>query len=147
VNANELAKLLGVHAETVRRMIRNGEVKAVKQGREYVIPQEEIDSLLKHREMEDAILSHEQGYASIIMLMNYMIDEKLKKLVAETMIGYKEMERWGISLDSDPGKIREYLFDNENSAARRIYKIISDIESLEYMKTISDDIPKGDKNE
>lgn len=49
MNARELAKLLKLHPETIRRMIREDEIKAVKKGRSYVIPQSEVNRLLANK--------------------------------------------------------------------------------------------------
>lgn len=40
VNANEFAKIMGFHPDTIRRQIRDGEIKATKKGREWIIDDE-----------------------------------------------------------------------------------------------------------
>lgn len=47
MNAKELAALLKVHPETIRRMIRNKEIQAEKKGRSFIIPSDEVERLIK----------------------------------------------------------------------------------------------------
>ena len=49
INAIELARLLNLHPETVRRLIREGEIKAIKDGRSFYIPEEEVQRLYEER--------------------------------------------------------------------------------------------------
>lgn len=41
----EVAEIFKCHVETIRRKIRNGEIKVVKIGREYRISEEEVERL------------------------------------------------------------------------------------------------------
>ncbi len=43
---DEAAEALRVHPDTIRRMIRKGELRYSRVGRQYRIPQSEIDRLL-----------------------------------------------------------------------------------------------------
>jgi len=45
-STTELAKILGVSQVTVFKRIKNGEIKAIKIGRNFAIPKEEIESAL-----------------------------------------------------------------------------------------------------
>lgn len=42
----EVAEILRLHPESVRRKIRKGEIKSIKTGRKHLITQSEVDRLL-----------------------------------------------------------------------------------------------------
>lgn len=44
---NEVATILKIHVDTVRKKIRTGEIKATKVGRDYRITEEELNRLVK----------------------------------------------------------------------------------------------------
>jgi len=46
VNTEQAAEMLGIPTSGVRRMIREGQLEAIKLGRYYVVPIQEIDRLL-----------------------------------------------------------------------------------------------------
>jgi len=50
------AKLLGVHKVTVLRWIKEGKIKAVRFGKEYRIPEDEIKRLIKGKTTNTAII-------------------------------------------------------------------------------------------
>ncbi|MCB5007520.1 helix-turn-helix domain-containing protein [Streptococcus mutans] len=45
MNAKELAVVLGLHPDSIRRLINQGEIKATKQGREWIIGNDEVERL------------------------------------------------------------------------------------------------------
>lgn len=47
LRTTEVAKLLGIHIEHLRRLIREGKVKAEKQGHFYYLSEEEFQRILK----------------------------------------------------------------------------------------------------
>lgn len=47
INAKEFARLTGMHFNTVYKMIKKGEIEAVKEGKSYVIPYNEVDKYKK----------------------------------------------------------------------------------------------------
>lgn len=50
----EVAEMLKVSIETVRRWIRSGKVKSIRLGRSHLIPKAEIDKLMNVDEKEAA---------------------------------------------------------------------------------------------
>lgn len=44
---NEIATILKIHVDTVRKKIRTGDIKATKVGRDYRITEEELNRLVK----------------------------------------------------------------------------------------------------
>jgi excisionase family DNA binding protein len=48
INTEEVAKQLWMTPYTIRKYIRQGILKAVRMGKHYLIPQEEVDRLLKN---------------------------------------------------------------------------------------------------
>lgn len=50
---DEAARILEVHSDTIRRMIKRGELQASLVGRQYRIPQSEIDRLLGKSEQKE----------------------------------------------------------------------------------------------
>lgn len=53
INAKEFARLTGMHFNTVYKMIKKGEIEAIKEGKSYVIPYNEVEKYKK-------IISNEQ---------------------------------------------------------------------------------------
>lgn len=61
MNAKEASALLGLHPNTIYKMIRNGEIKAEKKGKSFDISPEEIDRLQgDNNTVEDVIQSLEK---------------------------------------------------------------------------------------
>lgn len=61
INAKEFAKATGMHFNTVYKMIKKGEIEAIKDGKSYVIPYYEVEKYRK-------IISNEQIKESKITL-------------------------------------------------------------------------------
>lgn len=55
MNAKSLALILGVHYNTIYKMIRSGEIKAVRKGRELIVENNEVERLKKEFENNDII--------------------------------------------------------------------------------------------
>ena len=49
MNTPHIAKMLGVNVQTVRHYIRQGELRAARVGKRYVVTQEDIDAFLEKR--------------------------------------------------------------------------------------------------
>ena len=47
IEIKEASEIIGVHAETLRKLIRKGKIEAVKFGNKYKIKKIEIDRILK----------------------------------------------------------------------------------------------------
>ena len=45
MEVNDLAKLINLHPESIRRSIRNGEIKAKREGRSWIVEDEEVERL------------------------------------------------------------------------------------------------------
>ena len=57
MNTPHVAKMLGVNVQTVRHYIRQGELRAARVGKRYVVTQEDIDAFLERRK-EKRSLEH-----------------------------------------------------------------------------------------
>jgi excisionase family DNA binding protein len=57
MNTYHVAKSLGVNVQTVRHYIRQGELKAAKVGKRYVVTQEDIDDFLERRKKKRSVES------------------------------------------------------------------------------------------
>ena len=55
MNTYHVAKSLGVNVQTVRHYIRQGELRAAKVGKRYVVTQEDIDAFLERRKKKRSI--------------------------------------------------------------------------------------------
>ncbi|SEG88983.1 DNA binding domain-containing protein, excisionase family [Bacillus sp. ok061] len=76
MNAKEVAKMLGAHPNTIYKMIKNGEIKAVKQGKSFDIPSIEVNKLMVSKHSVDTNKETEKGaYALIQHFENKMYSE------------------------------------------------------------------------
>lgn len=55
LNTYHVAKSLGVNVQTVRHYIRQGELRAAKVGKRYVVTQEDIDDFLEMRKQRRSV--------------------------------------------------------------------------------------------
>lgn len=76
ISTTELAKILGVSRVTIFNKIKNGEIKAEKVGRNYVIPVEEVDQTVKKSlsssrkaEIEGAVTKTIKEYGETLRLL------------------------------------------------------------------------------
>jgi len=51
-----VAKMLGVHKVTINRWIRDGKIRAVRIGKEYRIPEDEVKRLLGEKSHNTAVI-------------------------------------------------------------------------------------------
>ena len=68
MNTYHVAKSLGVNVQTVRHYIRQGELRAARVGKRYVVTQEDIDDFLERRKQKrslDSIGLTEKGQEAI----------------------------------------------------------------------------------
>lgn len=49
-NLQEVAKLLGIHYQTVRKLIQNGELKAKKIGKGYIVTSENLKQYVSNND-------------------------------------------------------------------------------------------------
>ncbi|MEW6555167.1 MAG: helix-turn-helix domain-containing protein [Actinomycetota bacterium] len=57
MNTYHVAKSLGVNVQTVRHYIRQGELRAARVGKRYVVTQEDIDDFLERRKQKRSLES------------------------------------------------------------------------------------------
>ncbi|MDD3718094.1 MAG: helix-turn-helix domain-containing protein [Actinomycetota bacterium] len=57
LNTHHVAKSLGVNVQTVRHYIRQGELRAARVGKRYVVTQEDIDDFLEGRKQKRSLES------------------------------------------------------------------------------------------
>ena len=55
MNAKSLALVLGVHYNTIYTMIRSGEIKAIRKGRELIVDDDEVERLKAKYTNNDAV--------------------------------------------------------------------------------------------
>jgi excisionase family DNA binding protein len=55
MNTYHVAKSLGVNVQTVRHYIRQGELRAARVGKRYVVTQEDIDNFLERRKEKKSV--------------------------------------------------------------------------------------------
>src|SRR5699024_859123 len=77
MNAREVAKLLGLHPNTVYNMIRDGEITANKVGRSYDIPDSEVKQLQHAKGMESLAKAQEQASMQLIVNLESEIEFEL----------------------------------------------------------------------
>lgn len=134
MNAKEVAKILGIHPNTVYTMIREGEIEAVKSGRSYEIPQSEVDSLLKSKEYRDLSVSRERASNQLIVNVNSEIEAYLSLIEGYSNQLVNESERSGLKLNDYEERRRIYE-DEKHSPMRYIVDLSKEIDRLETFKS------------
>ncbi|RSK30969.1 helix-turn-helix domain-containing protein [Bhargavaea beijingensis] len=90
-NAIEAAEILHVHPETVRRKLRTGEIKGIRQGREYVVTPEEVERLLAEQEpLPDRTQYHLQTVHSLLADERERIGEQLDHSTGRAFLALTE---------------------------------------------------------
>ncbi|PEP15501.1 helix-turn-helix domain-containing protein [Bacillus wiedmannii] len=74
MNVKDLAKITGLSSETIRRMVRNGGIKEIKNGRSYEIESSEVERI---KEKYDSKNNH---IVSELMEENMKLKEELKHI-------------------------------------------------------------------
>lgn len=80
-NTQEISEILNVHPETIRRMIRDGEIAAEREGREYRISREEKNRLIK---------SNLPTVRTVLSHLRFVIDMYQNEL----QVAEKSFEKW-----------------------------------------------------
>jgi len=66
ISVNELAGLLHISRQAVIKKINNSQIKAIKIGRNYVIPKKEYSYILQHEISEKIKLEIDKGVKKVI---------------------------------------------------------------------------------
>lgn len=138
MNANEVAKMLGMHPNSIRRLIREGKIKAEKKGRSYEIPQSEILQLRDSRDMETLGKAQENAAYQLIANIESEIEAELHQIQVHARLVEGEMEARGLPIDSlgyeNYKKRREYYEDAEASSLRWLVESAQNIKRLEELR-------------
>ena len=150
MNAKEVAKLLGVHPNTVYNMIRSGEIKAEKKGRSFEIPESEVKQLKHSKGIENLAKAQERATMQLIVNINSEIEAELSQLEMYAGMVKKEMQSIGI-LQNDYSnesfeKRRKLYEEDEHSTLSQIVTISKNISRLEYLKKELEQIAKDNEN-
>lgn len=143
MNARELAEALGVHPETVRRMIRDGEIEAERYSREYIVPDHEVRRLLhiskvSERHQEVVRSSYVLAEQTEVVLMS-----RISRLLAEGEELAMLRREYFKLVGHDPGSAGDILLQmyskGEFDRVRALVKEIEDLETtLKTIKKISE---------
>lgn len=138
MNANEVAKLLGMHPNSIRRLIREGKIKAEKKGRSYEIPQSEIAELRNNRDMKELGQAQENAAYQLIANVESEIEAVLHHIQFNARHMEHEMEARGASVDLlgyEVYKKRREIYENdESSSLRWIVESVVDLKRLERLR-------------
>ncbi|MFA2751098.1 helix-turn-helix domain-containing protein [Bacillus mobilis] len=146
MNAKEVAKLLGTHPENIRRWIREGKIKAVKNGRSFDIPQSEVNILMQSKSYEDLGKAQENAAYQLIINLESEIESELSQIQLYSGFLQREMKRRGIS-ETDHStqnyeKRRKVYEEEELSSLRKLVDIGKNIGRLEKLKEDLQEIAK-----
>lgn len=138
MNAREVAKLLGVHANTVYSMIRNGEIEAVKEGRSYEIPQSEVNKLKHSKGIENLAVAQERAAYQLLVNIDSEIEADLSQIQMYASWVESNLGAHGISKDDYSNenfeKRRKVYEEDELSPLFKIVETSKNIARLEYLK-------------
>lgn len=114
MNAKELADATGLHENTIRNMIKRGELKAKKCGKYFIIDEEQAKALIFSRR---AINDNQDKIASTYELLNIMEIRK-KELFKEFMLSIVSCHMFSkklydINMDIGRGNISEEEGDHK----------------------------------
>lgn len=99
MNANEVAKVLGMHPDTIRRLIREGEIKAEKKGRSYDIPKSEVSKFRNIKGIEDIAVDQERAAYQLLINAESEIAADLAQIQRYAVWLERDMKRHEISTD------------------------------------------------
>lgn len=143
MNAKDVAEILNVHPNTIYNGIREGKIRAEKQGKSFEIPDHEVRIMLMkkfHNEMDE---KNRKSAQFLINESDQRIERLLGMLHMEIEFAHKDFERDG--LNSNPPEYYSQLtklYGDEHSTVGRILKIVKEIESLEEAKQKISDLGK-----
>lgn len=148
MNAKEVSKILGVHPETVRRMIREGEIEAVKEGRSYIVPDSEVKRLKVARDIHTSEVEKERATMKLIEEVNSLIESELSALHLKANFLDRNLQDYGITKDLNfvekLGKRKQYFEEvKEDNALRDIFISVQEIKRLYELKGGIEKIQKG----
>ena len=91
ISTKEAARLLGVSTDAVRRMIRAGKLKAIKEGGVYKIPEEEIER------MRSAYTPHAEAHTEDPSQLIRVLQERIRELERDKAFLQErivQLEKW-----------------------------------------------------
>jgi len=91
LSTKEAARLLGLSTDAVRRMIRTGKLKAIKEKGVYKIPEEEIERIRGEREAYEG--AHAEDMSQLIQVLR----ERIRELEADKAFLQErimQLEKW-----------------------------------------------------
>ncbi|SCN41119.1 DNA binding domain protein, excisionase family [Bacillus cereus] len=138
MNAKEVAKLLGTHPENIRRWIRDGKIKANKNGRSFDIPQSEVNLLLAHKYGGELNSENERAAYTLINDYKSKMNIELNFFHAHCMnLGEFFADE---NLNAENVGIREKFEKlNEMYADNRFYSLFKTVRNIDrYQKMISE---------
>ncbi|RDY22431.1 DNA-binding protein [Romboutsia maritimum] len=89
VNAREFAKATGMHFNTVYKMIKRGEIEAIKEGKSYIIPSNEVEKYTKT--ISNELLKNAESKLNAYIELQQKAEEFLKDDIGHLITDFKDV--------------------------------------------------------
>lgn len=135
MNAAELARLLGVHVDTIRRKIRSGEIEARQgDGRSYEIPEAEVRRLMMESNYEKHVRQLDSATQHLLKELDSIIEAEILMLESEARFFVNHETVHGLDLESF--EQRRKNFEDDSSHLSEITRIIDNLNDYKIAQRV-----------